>query len=87
MSTNKGLLAVSLLMPLVLATATANAGSTISDRSYWPSEARRTEPDRTVILRRDKKSAFSYGQDSLQPALGPNAGASTWRYQRGPKSH
>jgi hypothetical protein len=86
MSTNQGLLAVSLLMPLVLASATANAGSTISDRSYWPSEARRTEPDRTVVVRRDQNFAFAYDQDSLPPALGPNAGASAWPYQGSPKS-
>jgi hypothetical protein len=82
MSTKTGLLSISLLMPLVLASATANAGSTISDRSYWPSEARRSEPNRTVFLRRDLTSAL----DSLPPALGPNAGASAWRYQGGPKS-
>src|SRR5260370_31112061 len=86
MSINTGLFAVSLLMPVVLASATANAGSTISDRSYWPSEARRTEPGRTVILRRDLNSAFAYGQESLPPALGPNAGASAWPYHGGPKS-
>jgi hypothetical protein len=76
MSTDKGLLAVLLLMPLVLASATAYAGSTISDRSYWPNEARRTESDRTANFRRDLNSVFAYGRNSLQPAEGPIAGAS-----------
>lgn len=86
MSTKTGLLAVSLLMPLVLVSATANAGTTIADRRYWPNDATRAEPDRTVVLRRDLDSAFAYGQDVLPPVQGPNAGASPWRYQGGPKS-
>ncbi len=38
----KHLLKISLLLPLVAISATAHAGSTITDKSYWPSEARRT---------------------------------------------
>jgi len=38
----KHLLRISLLLPLVAISATAHAGSTITDKSYWPSEARRT---------------------------------------------
>lgn len=33
---------VSLLLPLVAVSATAYAGSTISDKNYWPSEARQS---------------------------------------------
>jgi hypothetical protein len=33
---------ISLLLPLVTVAATAYAGSTISDRNYWPSEARQS---------------------------------------------
>jgi hypothetical protein len=39
----KHLLKISLLLPLVAISATAHAGSTIADKSYWPSEARQTE--------------------------------------------
>ena len=35
----KRLLAITLLLPLVAISATAHAGSTITDKSYWPSEA------------------------------------------------
>lgn len=33
---SKHLLTISLLLPLVAISATAEAGSTISDKSYWP---------------------------------------------------
>jgi hypothetical protein len=32
-----------LVLPLVAAAAAAHAGSTITDRSYWPSEARTSQ--------------------------------------------
>lgn len=86
MLTKTGLLVVSLLMPLVLVSASANAGTTISDRRYWPNDARRVEPDRTVVLRYDLDSASAYGQDVVRPAPAPNASPSAWRYQGGPKS-
>jgi alcohol dehydrogenase class IV len=38
----KHLLKISLLLPLVAMSATAYAGSTITDKSYWPNEARQT---------------------------------------------
>src|ERR1700730_15577138 len=44
----KHLLAISLVLPLVAVSATAQAGSTISDKSYWPSEARQNVQARTV---------------------------------------
>ena len=33
----KHILTLSLLLPLVAISATAHAGSTITDKSYWPS--------------------------------------------------
>src|SRR3981081_4956349 len=36
----KHLLKISLLLPLMAISATAYAGSTITDRSYWPNEER-----------------------------------------------
>jgi hypothetical protein len=38
----KRLLSFSLLLPLVAMSATAHAGETITSKSYWPSEARRS---------------------------------------------
>ena len=53
----KHLLTISLLLPLVAISATAHAGSTITDKSYWPSEAR---------WRREKRSG---GFATRWPAL------------------
>ena len=65
--------------------ATAQAGSTISDRSYWPNEATRTTA--TVISPRDLNSAFAY--DRRASGYGPSVitGGPALRYQGGPKSH
>lgn len=82
MSINRSFLTVSLLVPLALASAAANAGSTISDKSYWPNEARRATTSERVTSPRDLNSAFAYDQPAtwLRPR-------SAWRYQGGPKSH
>jgi hypothetical protein len=84
----KHLLKISLLLPLVAMSATAYAGSTISDKSYWPSEARRSAPI-TTGSQADLNSAFAYDQAAsrVQPATNPNVDESAWRYRGGPKSH
>jgi hypothetical protein len=84
----KHLLKISLLLPLVAISATAHAGSTITDKSYWPSEARRSAQISTVGSQRDLNSAFAYDRSGtrLQPATSPNEAGSAWRYQGGPKS-
>ena len=46
----KHLLKISLLLPLMAISATAYAGSTITDRSYWPSEARQKHTNRNRTL-------------------------------------
>jgi hypothetical protein len=83
---NKHLLTISLLLPLVAISATAQAGSTISDKSYWPSEARQSAPIRAGS-QADVNSAFAYdlGTSSLQPATIASGVGSAWRYQGGPK--
>jgi len=83
----KHLLTISLLLPLVAISATAHAGSTITDKSYWPSEARQSAPISTVGTQRDLNAAFAYDRpvSRLQPATNPNEGGSAWRYQGGPK--
>jgi hypothetical protein len=81
----KSLLALTLL---TVASATAQAGSTISDRSYWPNEARQTTQAGTTVLQHGPAAAFAYDRDvTAQPAAAPTASASGWRYQGGPKSH
>jgi hypothetical protein len=84
----KRLLTISLLLPLVAISATAQAGSTISDKSYWPSEARQSAQTRTVNAERDLNSALAYDQagSRLQPSMNPNEGGSARHYQGGPKS-
>jgi hypothetical protein len=84
---SKHLLTISLLLPLVALSATAQAGSTISDKSYWPSEARRSTIG--IGSRADMNSAFAYDRttSSLQPTTGASVVNSPWRYQGGPKGH
>ena len=83
----KHLLTISLLLPLVAISATAHAGSTITDKSYWPSEARQSAQAKTGGSPRDLNSAFAYdlAPSRLQTATYPNDGGSAWRYQGGPK--
>jgi hypothetical protein len=84
----KHFLKISLLLPLVAMSATAQAGETITSKSYWPSEAKQSAQTRIVGAQRDLNSAFAYDRagSSLQPATGPNEAGSAWRYQGGPKS-
>ena len=84
----KRLLMISLLLPLVAISATAHAASTITDKSYWPSEARQSAQIGTVGSPGNVYSAFAYDGpvSSLQPAANTNDDGSAWRYQGGPKS-
>ena len=84
----KRLVTISLLLPLVAISATAHAGSTITDKSYWPSEARQSAQIGTVGSPGNVYSAFAYDGpvSSLQPAANTNDDGSAWRYQGGPKS-
>lgn len=87
MLTNK-LLTLSLLLPLMTASASVHAGSTITDKNYWPNEAMQSAQARTGSSQRDLNSAFAYDRipPRLQlPATVPNDGGAAWRYQGGPK--
>ena len=83
----KHLLKISLLLPLVAISATAHAGSTITDRSYWPSEARQSAQTRTVG-QRDLNSALAYDRTAspLQPVTVASERGSAPHYHGGPKS-
>ena len=74
---SKPLLAISLLASLVAMSATANAGATISDKRYWPSEV---SPGayRTVATQHAPRDAFA--------AIGQTSESSGPRYLGGPKS-
>lgn len=83
----KHLLTISLLLPLVAISATALAGSTISDKRYWPNEARQGAQARTGSSQGDLNAAFAYDRtpSRLLPAPNLNDVGSAWRYQGGPK--
>ena len=83
----KSLIAISFLLPLAALSGTAQAGSTISDKSYWPSEARPTT-QYAIPSENRARSAFAYdrGISTLPPETNVNASNSAWRYQGGPKS-
>ncbi|MDI1265487.1 MAG: hypothetical protein PS018_19755 [bacterium] len=82
----KKLLTISFLLSLMAASAAAHAGSTITDKSYWPNEARQSVQARTG--QGDPNAAFAYDRtpSHLQTAPNSNDGGSAWRYQGGPKS-
>lgn len=81
----KHLLTLSLLMPLMAVSATAQAGATISDKRYWPSEATQGTPQRND-LQPGVNSAFAYDRttSTLLPAI-VNGDGSSRPYQGGPK--
>lgn len=81
----KKLLTISLLLPLMAASASAYAGSTITDKSYWPNEARQSAQIGTVGSQRDLNSAFASDRPTKRPAPAANAGGSIGPYQGGPK--
>jgi hypothetical protein len=72
------------LLPLVAISATAQAGSTITDRSYWPNEAKQGVPI-AAASQAGPYAAFAY--DRAGPRFEPAApaGPSGVRYQGGPK--
>jgi hypothetical protein len=80
----KHLLTMSLLLPLMAVSATAQAGSTITDRSYWPNEARKSTPI-GASSQADPYSAFAYDRATSRPEPMTAGGGSAFRYQGGPK--
>lgn len=83
----KRLLTISLLLPLVAISAAAQAGATISDKRYWPSEVG-PSAHRTVGSQNKLSSAFASDRmtSRFQAATTVNEGRNVWRYQGGPKS-
>ena len=80
----KHLLTMSLLLPLVAVSATAQAGSTITDKSYWPNEARQSTPIKAGS-QADPYSAFAYDRATSRLEPTTAGGGSGFRYQGGPK--
>jgi hypothetical protein len=84
----KRLLTISMSLPLIAMSASAYAGSTISDKSYWLSEAKQSA-QAGIVARGDVNPAFAYDRTAprLQPQTTTNNAAAGSRYQGGPKSH
>lgn len=84
----KHLLTISLMLPLVAISATAHAASTISDKSYWPNEARRTTYTYGVTTpQNDPSSAFASTVMAPRFQVSPKIGDRGYgpRYHGGPK--
>jgi hypothetical protein len=82
----KPLLAISLLASLVAMSATANAGATISDKRYWPSEVGPSAYS-AVGTQHAPRDAFAAIRRTASPAVASaRAEEGTWHYVGGPKS-
>jgi len=82
----KHLLKISLLLPLAAISATAHAGSTITDKSYWPSETRRAAEGVTAP-QNVPRSAFASMAMTPRFQAGPmsDEDGSVRHYHGGPK--
>ena len=82
----KSLLTISLLLPLAAISAAAHAGSTITDKSYWPNEATRTTSDLSVA-QSDSRAAFASTATAPRFQIAPSAseGGGAPHYHGGPK--
>ena len=85
---SRRLLTISLLLRLMVISTAAHAGSTITDESYWPREARQSPQNSSGSSQSDFHSALAYdgSVSNLHPATNTNDDESTWRYEGGPKS-
>jgi hypothetical protein len=78
----KTLLTISIVLPLAAISATAQAGSTITDKSYWPNEASRP----FAFYPQDRvSSAFAYDRGVVTPVPDAVEVRPAWRYQRAPQ--
>jgi hypothetical protein len=73
-----------MILRLIAIPATALAGSTITDKSYWPSEARQSVQN-TMVGSPSGLNALAYDglQSSSQPVMNTRDGER--RYHGGPK--
>jgi hypothetical protein len=79
-------LAISFLASLVAMSATANAGATISDKRYWPSEVG-PSAYRAVSAQHAPHDAFAAIGRTPSPAVASApAEEDSWHYVGGPKS-
>jgi hypothetical protein len=82
-------LTISAFLPLMAISAAAHAGSTITDKSYWPSAAKPAVHSEIGTVQSGPRDAFASSNMTASPrqtAAVAVAGANTWRYHGGPKS-
>ena len=77
----KTVLYASILMSAAALSATAHAGSTITDKSYWPGEIRQ----QTRAASPPKSPSDSFALDVRPGTVVPTARAGAWTYNGGPK--
>ena len=83
---SKPVLAISLLASLVAMSATANAGATISDKRYWPSEVGPSSY-RAVSAQHAPRDVYAaIGRIASPAEASASAEEDTWHYVGGPKS-
>jgi hypothetical protein len=75
---------LSLLLPLVAISATAQAGSTITDKTYWPNEVRQSRSIGSAS-QTSPYAAFAYDRAELRLEPAAATRGSGPRYQGGPK--
>jgi hypothetical protein len=63
----KPLIAISIALPLLAMSASAYAGATISDKRYWPSEAKPS----AYVTGGTQSSVFAWGQPATTQVLLP----------------
>jgi hypothetical protein len=80
----KHLLTISMLS-LMAMSAVAHAGTTISDKRYWPNEARASSSTGGLTESRNAASAYNWIAPQAQPATSFSGGSPLGRYQGGPK--
>ncbi|OJU18488.1 MAG: hypothetical protein BGN84_17915 [Afipia sp. 62-7] len=76
----KKLLVSAVLASAVSFSAAANAGSTITDKSYWPGEIRQQSQ---AVGSASPLQSFAY--DGRSDGSAPKARAGAWTYNGGPK--
>lgn len=81
------LLKTALSLPLLAIAATAHAGSTITDKSYWPNEARPAVYSGTSTVQSGSRDAFASSRMTPRFQIVPMANevGSVPRYHGGPK--
>jgi hypothetical protein len=82
----KPVLAISILASLIAMSATANAGATISDKRYWPSEVGPSAYHAVSAQHAPRDAYAAIGRIALPAEASAPAEDDTWHYVGGPKS-